>query len=212
MLDTVLPKQRRSRARRECIIDLGARLLNERDLEEISVVELTRALGCSTGSFYTCFADKTAFFIEVQRRVSAGLDARIQAEFETADLSDMPAAKRLALCVEFTLAYFRSHGGLIRCALRYEHRIPDAWAPNRASAQRIADAVAAGLEPDTARRIRIAVQLAFGAMVNALMHDPGPLRLRDPSFADEIIEALTPYLNEAGLRPAQPFHKQGEHI
>ncbi len=192
------------------MIDLGERLLNERDLQEVSVAELTRALGCSTGSFYTCFADKTAFFVEVQHRVSAGLDKRIREVFEMANLSDMPAAKRFALCVEFTLAYFRAHSGLIRCALRYEHQIPDAWAPNRASAQRIADAVANDLQPDVAHRLRIAVQLAFGTMVNALLHDPGPMRLKDPMFAAEIIGALSPFLNEAWHRPAEPFHQQGE--
>ncbi len=192
------------------MIDLGERLLNERDLQEVSVAELTRALGCSTGSFYTCFADKAAFFVEVQHRVSAGLDARIREVFETADLSDMAAANRLALCVEFTLAYFRAHSGLIRCALRYEHQIPDAWAPNRASAQRIADAVAGDLQPDVARRLRIAVQLAFGTMVNALLHDPGPMRLKDPMFAAEMIGALSPFLSEVWPRPAEQFHQQGE--
>ena len=210
MLDAVLPKQRRSRARREAMIALGERLLNERDLQEISVAELTRALGCSTGSFYTCFADKTAFFVEVQNRVSAALDARIHEEFEKVDLSEMPATKRLALCVEFTLAYFRAHSGLIRCALRYEHQIPEAWAPNRVSAQRIADAIAKDLVEEASRRMRIAVQLAFGTMVNALLHDPGPMSLRDPMFGAEIVGALSPYLEGAGCRPAQPFHKQGE--
>ena len=207
MLDTalprVLPKQRRSRARREAMIKLGERLLNQRDLGEISIAELTRELGCSTGSFYTCFADKTAFFIEVQHHVSTGLDARIDAEFDANRLMGMSVAERLVLCVNFTLAYFRKHSGLIRCALRYEQRIPEAWAPNRASAQKIADAVVIGLEPHIVRQMRVAVQLAFGVMVNAVLHDPGPLRLQNPVFAAEIINALTPYLNEAVHKPAQ---------
>ena len=53
----------------------------------------------------------------------------------------------------------------------------------------------AGLAPAERERLEIAIQLAFGMLVNALLHDPGPLRLHDPSFEPKIVAALRPYLS-----------------
>ena len=78
--------------------------------------------------------------------------------------------------------------------------MPAAWVPNRTSAQRISDGLIVGLGADAAARVQIAIQMAFGAMVNALLHDPGPLRLDDDAFGPSVMAALTPYLME-GNRP-----------
>ena len=64
------PKQARSRARRAALIECGVEFLNERELDEFSVAEVTHRLGYSTGSFYSYFPDKTAFFIAVQEWVN----------------------------------------------------------------------------------------------------------------------------------------------
>jgi AcrR family transcriptional regulator len=192
----VLPKQRRSRARRAAMIEQGVHLLNDRDLDDLPVADITGALGYSTGSFYSAFSDKTAFFVAVQRQVNDSLDQRIADELETGDIQTMRLAERLVQCVEFTLEYFRTYRGVIRCALRYEDRIPDAWAPNRASAQRINDAMIRGLEGDRRAAMQTAIQVAFGTMVNSLLHDPGPLRLDDPAFGPSVTGALAPYLNQ----------------
>ena len=201
MLDQIRPKQSRSRARRAALIELGIEMLNASDLEEISVADMTKRLNISTGSFYTYFDDKSAFFVSVQRAVAQALDAQIATEFETCAFKQLAPPEKLRRCVSSILAYFRKHTGVLRCALRYEHRIPEAWAPNRVSAQRTVEAMVAGMPEDVARRMRVATQMAFGAMVNALLHDPGPLRLNDPAFGAEILAALTPYLEEAGTNP-----------
>lgn len=191
----VLPKQRRSRARRIAMIERGISLLNSRDLDDLPVADITGALGYSTGSFYSYFPDKPAFFVAVQRSVNDALDQRIAAELETGQTRQLGLSDRLVLCVDFTLDYFRTYRGVIRCALRYEHRIPDAWAPNRASAQRISDALTADLEGPRRAAMLTAIQLAFGTMVNALLHDPGPLHLDEEAFGQNIVEALKPYLD-----------------
>jgi len=189
------------------MIVLGIELLNRHDLGEISVADLTQKLGVSTGSFYTYFDDKEAFFVSVQRAVARQLDAQIASEFETEAFATLSPAVRLERCVKFILGYFRAQTGVLRCALRYEHRIPEAWAPNRVSAQRTADAMVVGLSDSDAKRLRVATQMAFGAMVNALLHDPGPLHLNDPEFGAEIVAALTPYLNQMGANLIQQSTK-----
>lgn len=190
------PQQKRSRARRAALVKHGATLLNDRDLDQISVSEITEGLGFSTGSFYSYFADKTAFFVAVQEWVNARQDAEIAGRFESAAVRDLALPDRLAACVEFAARYFRAHTGVLRSALRYERRIPAGWAPNRRTTKRIIAGACQGLEPGDRHRLEIAIQLAFGMLVNALLHDPGPLRLHDRALEPEIISALSPYLSE----------------
>lgn len=192
--DETLPKQKRSRARREAMIARGLELLKDRDLEAVSVVEITASLGYSTGSFYSAFADKEAFFVAVQHVANERMIAWIEAEVETATMRQAALPNRLVVCVNGVLRYFRDFRGVIRSALRYEQKMPDAWAPNRDSAQRIADAMIADLDAGDAEKMRVAIQMAFGTMVNALLHDPGPLRLDDDAFGPSVIAALTPFL------------------
>jgi hypothetical protein len=54
--------------------------------------------------------------------------------------------------------------------------------------------VARGLTSSEPQRLETALQLAFGLMVNTLLHDPGPLRLEDQKLAPKITTSLTPYL------------------
>ena len=189
-----LPKQKRSRARRAAMIAYGVELLKDRDVEDVAIAEITGALGYSTGSFYSAFTDKSAFFIAVQREVNDVVCSWIEDEIETRDLDDVSLAHRLAICVDQTLRYFRDYRGVMRSALRYEQKTPDAWASNRTSAQRMTDGLVAGLYGDQKHRMNVAIQMAFGTMVNSMLHDPGPLRLHDEAFGREVIGALTPFL------------------
>ena len=93
------PKQARSRARRQALIEHGATLLETADLDELSVAEITGALGYSTGSFYSYFADKEAFFVAVQRWVNEDLEAAFARVFGDARSARTRAAKERA-CLE----------------------------------------------------------------------------------------------------------------
>ncbi|MGB0505725.1 MAG: TetR/AcrR family transcriptional regulator [Pikeienuella sp.] len=194
--NTPLPKQKRSRARRAAMIDHGLNLLRERDLDDVSVAEITSALGYSTGSFYSAFVDKAAFFVAVQLQANEHIVGWIEYEIETPGVMNMSLNDRLAICVDMVLRYFREFRGVLRSALRYEQKLPAAWEPNRVSAQRIADGLIVGLNHADTVRMNIAIQMAFGTMVNALLHDPGPLRLDDSAFGEGVKTALRPYLNE----------------
>ncbi len=192
-----LPKQKRSRARRAAMIAYGVELLKDRDVDDVAVAEVTGALGYSTGSFYSAFTDKSAFFIAVQQEVNHTISRWIEREVEARDLSGVTLADRLAICVDLTLRYFREYRGVLRSALRYEQNRPDAWAPNRISAQRMTDSLIAGLDDDDRHRMNVAIQMAFGTIVNAMLHDPGPLRLHDEAFSKEVVAALRPFLETA---------------
>ncbi len=189
------PQQTRSRARRAALVEHGALLLNSKDLDEVSVSEITDVLGYSTGSFYSYFDDKAAFFVSVQEWVNQQNEDEIVAKLESDQILAMGLNDRLEACVDFALGFFREHTGVVRSALRYERRIPQAWAPHRATTKRIIEGACRGLSPDQRHRLEIAIQLAFGMLVNALLHNPGPLRLNDPNMGPEIMKALEPYLS-----------------
>ena len=76
------PKQARSIARRQVLLDYGVGLFNERGLDEISIQDITREVGFSTGSFYSYFADKKEYFVAVQTAVAAQQDARAAEVFD----------------------------------------------------------------------------------------------------------------------------------
>ena len=190
------PKQARSRARRIALIEHGARVLNTQDLDDISIADLTGTLGFSTGSFYSYFRDKEDFFVAVQDWVNDAQDEAFAATIGDGRMHGLPLDDRLRVCVRFASSYFRTWTGVIRAALRYERRIPDGWAPNRARTRDIIAEATGGLDDAARARLDTALQLAFGLLVNALLHDPGPLRLDDPGLEDAILAALTPYLND----------------
>ena len=188
------PKQARSIARRLSLVEYGAELFNTRDLDELSIAEITGGVGFSTGSFYSYFTDKAELFIAVQELVAARQDARIAGHFAGVQTLDLSA--RLRLAVDFSITYFRAETGLIRSALRYERRIPQGWAPNRNTTAHVVEATVADLDAADTERLQVATQLSFGLLVNALLHDPGPLHLDDPALADKILVAMTPYLED----------------
>lgn len=191
-----LPKQARSRAKRTALIAKGVDLLEARDFDEFSVAEITQALGFSTGSFYSYFADKTAFFVEIQKSVGEAQDAILTRDFDPARITPLPLTERLDACTDFTIRYFRKHTGVVRAALRYERRIPEGWAPNRATTSKLIRAASVNLSPRDSQHLEMSIQLAFGLLVNALLHDPGPLRLNDKDLKVNIRTALEPFLTQ----------------
>lgn len=191
-----LPKQARSRTRRAALIAKGADLLETRDFDEFSVAEITTALCYSTGSFYSYFADKTAFFVEIQKSVAEAQDAILTRDFEPARITPLPLTERLDACTDFAIRYFRKHTGVVRAALRYERRIPEGWAPNRATTLKLIRAASVNLSPRDTEHLEMTIQLAFGLLVNALLHDPGPLRLNDTDLKLKIRVALEPFLTQ----------------
>lgn len=190
----IQPKQARSIARRQVLLDHGVGLFNAKGLDDISIQEITQAVGFSTGSFYSYFADKTEYFVEVQCAVAERQDALVARIFTQNIEADLSLADRLQLSIDFAITFFRQHTGLVHAALSYERRVPQGWLPHRRTTATIIDHACAGLSETAARKLKIAIQLAFGLLVNTLLHDPGPLRLADDDLAQQILQAMTPYL------------------
>lgn len=188
------PQQARSRARKAALIEQGVAALEHNELDEISILDLTASLGYSTGSFYSYFKNKTDFFIKIQEWVAAEQLEIIDQSLTINTAKHMSLVDRLTMAIDVALDYFRRRKGVIRSALRYERRIPQGWEPNRATTLHIISALTGNLDQQQKKALEKTIQLAYGLMVNAVLHNPGPLSLNDKNLKSELLDALSPYL------------------
>lgn len=199
----VLPAvQHRSRAKQAALITAGIRLLESRDYHSLSIAELTAANGVSVGAFYARFSGKDAFFNAVQRQVFADVEAEARALFAPERWEGRQASEVLDAFVEFFAALIRRHRRVIFAALQREAVQPDAWTAMRQSGAAVATPFLAVIGPKLAHlapderlgRVGFALQMLYGTLINALLHDPGPLPLDDPRLTGELQRALAAYL------------------
>jgi AcrR family transcriptional regulator len=183
-------KQSRSQLKHQALLQAGRRLLDAQDLGSLSVAQLTRDAGMAVGSFYSRFVDKGAWFAELLRVTGESVLADSQLLLDSARWVRASNERKVALIVEV----HREHRGIFRAAHFDSARSSLYWPQLQMYGRRLGDAVHAALAshmqrvPPRQRRLRvgIALQLVYGTLVNAVLHDPGPLRLADPQIEREL--------------------------
>lgn len=194
--------QNRSRAKQDALITSGIRMLEERDYNSLSIAELTAANGVSVGAFYARFAGKDAYFNALQAQVFSDVAAEAATRFAAPAWAGQPARAVLDAFVTFFVALVRRHRGVIFAALQQETSHPTAWTPVRKSGAAVAAPFIAALGPklthlppaQRSARAGFAVQVLYGTLINAVLHDPGPLALSDSRLAGELQRLLAAYL------------------
>jgi AcrR family transcriptional regulator len=187
-------KQSRSQAKHQALLESGRRLLDAHDLGTLSVAQLTRDAGMSVGSFYSRFEDKDAWFAELLRVTGEQALRDTQALLDGSRFAQASHERKAALIVRRLVAIHRTHRGIFRAAHSDSARSQLYWTQLHAYGQRLADAVYRALAPDlrqvppAQRRLRvgIALQLVFGTLVNAVLHNPGPIGLHDKRMEVEL--------------------------
>ena len=196
--------QPRARATRDGLLAVGRQLLATRDFDSLSVAELAAAQQLSVGSFYGRFRDKEAFFAVLQQQVTA--EWLQQADALLQQRPWRSATQLVAAFCSLAVETFRRDAGLFRAALKHASTQPASWTPIKQAGLAVAERFEAALAPmlphgGTAERslsIRFAVQMLYGTGVNAVLNDPGPLRLSDPRLEHELARVMGLYL---GLPP-----------
>lgn len=212
----VPPRQDRSRASQAALISAGIRMLERGDYKALSIAELTAANGLSIGAFYARFSGKDAFLGAVQRQVFDDVRRRADALLAPELWEGRPARDVLAGFTTFFVELVRQHRGLIHAALQHEVTHPSAWTPLRkvggAMSAKLADVLAPKLTHLSVStrhaRVGFAVQMLYGTLINAVLHDPGPLALADECIADELMRALSAYLGLAETANAARKRRQ----
>ena len=186
-------KQKRGRKTYHALIETGFALLEHRELEAISIAELARAAGYSTGAFYTRFRSKDEFF---DAMIAHHLEYRTQARDRL--LATVPHHTLIDALIEDLVQYYWTHRRFWRAALIRTIRDPDFWEPIRIHGREFADLLIERIGKHARRpltkqedtNIRFAVQFALGTINNAIINRPGPIFLGQELFVKNLVRAF----------------------
>jgi AcrR family transcriptional regulator len=186
-------KQRRGRKTYDALIETGFALLEHRELEALSIAELARTAGYSTGAFYTRFRSKDEY---VDALIAHHLERRRQARDRL--LAAPPDGKLISALFEDLVQYYWKHRRFWRAALIRAIRDPDFWEPVRLHGRELADLLIERIATHTRRglteqedtNVRFAVQLALGTINNAIINRPGPVFIGQQRFVRNLVRAF----------------------
>ncbi|GLQ07132.1 TetR family transcriptional regulator [Sneathiella chinensis] len=194
--------QERSRQRRNDLIDAGMRLLCEKNIADISIIELTAACGYSVGTFYSRFEDKESFFRAVQTTAVDRMLHLIEEGFQGEHWKKAPPRKVFERLVDYTIEMLNSElSGVVKESLVASRTDKELWYPIRDCGRRMGDIVSDLLQDrflkDNPRESRDSIlfgmQMFFGTLIQAILNDPGPIKLEDPRMRKNLTRMLTLY-------------------
>ena len=211
------PQQQRGREREKALIRAGLRLTETRDWDDVRVSDIAAEIGCSTGTFYTRFHNKDAYFDVL-------LDLLVQAMVRHTEAFHADAARTregpagfVAQWVHMGVQSFRQHRGLYATAMLKLRRLAPTERSRspliclrEASRARLLQTMgqhAGWNTPAAQQRLICAHQFMQGVLINAVLTDPGPLHLGDAAFETELTAMVFAYLGltpPAGASPTKP--------
>jgi len=151
------------------MVDGALQLLDERDIDQISVRDIVGAAGTSNGSFYHRFGTKDDFFNYL-------IDDMIARRERGAmlDLSDpaIPFDRLPEMLSRSAIANFRQHAGLLRSAVRRHIAGDDCWLRISKMSrrvvkkyiERVAQALGRDLDDGEAQRVYFAFVWLYGLL------------------------------------------------
>ncbi|WP_395334591.1 TetR/AcrR family transcriptional regulator [Novosphingobium sp. BL-8H] len=185
--------QSRSRTLRDRLIQVSLEIARKEAFDDVSIIDICAAAGCSTGAFYSRFPDKITLFKAVM--VFAAVESRplletIVREAEFADILPRLVAAQVERYVR--------HATFFRSAFKVSLDAEQAWEPFRRNAYNLAstylDRIFAlpGIERDkvNVERVRFAFQVMYGVLNNTLINRPGPFVLESDEFPVLLEDAM----------------------
>lgn len=209
------PQQQRGREREKALIRAGLRLTETRDWDDVKVSDIAAEIGCSTGTFYTRFHNKDAYFDVLLDLLVQAMVRHTEAFHADAARTRESAAEFVAQWVHMGVQSFRQHRGLYATAMLKLRRLaPDERSQSplirlrEASRARLLQTMARHADwssPAARQRLICAHQFVQGVLINAVLTDPGPLHLDDDAFETELAAMVFAYLDLApATRAAAP--------
>ncbi|HET8699941.1 MAG TPA: TetR/AcrR family transcriptional regulator [Gammaproteobacteria bacterium] len=186
-------KQARGRKTYDALLATGFKLLENRELESISIAELAKAAGYSVGAFYARFRSKDEFF---DAMIAQHLEHRTRAR--TRLFAKEPDETLIDRMIEELVRYYWKRRRFWRAALIRSVRSPDFWEPLRQHGRIYADMLIARMSAKARRplseaertNVRFAFQIALGTINNAIINRPGPIMLGQSLFVANLARAF----------------------
>jgi AcrR family transcriptional regulator len=118
------PKQDRSRASFERVLDTAVELLKERGYEGFTLQEVSRQSKTSIGSIYCRVTGKDELFHAVQEHALARIDAEVRAILDPAKWVRVPPQKLIRFLVRELGEHLRRHTAILRAFISREASDP----------------------------------------------------------------------------------------
>jgi AcrR family transcriptional regulator len=186
-------KQQRGQATYQALVDTGFRLLEKKDLENISVAELAREAGYSVGAFYARFHSKDEFFDAL---IQAHLISRTNTLVEL--YTNISSESLVEDLIENMTNYYWEHRQFWRTVLLKSSRDANFWEPFKehffASSKRFIDWLYLEnnrtlSEPEEAN-IYFAFQVVQSTINNTLFNKSGPILIGQKLFVEELVRTF----------------------
>ncbi|MEN7530285.1 MULTISPECIES: TetR/AcrR family transcriptional regulator [unclassified Cupriavidus] len=195
------PRQRRARETEQALLAAGRELLAERDFTAVSVAQIASACQVSVGAFYGRFRDKMAFFEALRASVMEESDSSVARYMAEHRWQDVPPRQVIEKTLHFMVNGCRNNRGVIRASLKHATARPEEWLPHQRNGQEIIERLVTVVVPrlpgppeEAELRLRFAMQMAFGTLVNAILNNPGPFPLDDDRLPQEMSRMVASYL------------------
>ena len=196
-------KQQRSLQTQQALLAAGRELLKTHALSALTVAQVAAAAGVAVGSFYSRFDDKTAWFAELARQAALAAVADLQHLLASSAMRRAAPARKVALLMQWLVQVHRDHQGIFRASVSDPARTHLYWVPLSRLCAQVDGLVYTLLAPDLQaapgsaklqyrrklqrktdrKQMGFALQMVFGTLVHAVLHDGGPVRLQDPTLA-----------------------------
>lgn len=196
----VAPRYRKASRTADALLEAGRTLLRTQTSEALTIHDLCRAAGVTTGAFYGRFEGKDVFLGALLAVTARDVHDRMQEK--ASELTAAPGLREgMRVLLRELRRLFLRHAGVLRASL-LQAGGQEAWGPFRQRREAFVEQVLPALEqlagtvPSEAlrQRIRFGFQVVFGTLMNAMLNAPGPITLASRRLDEELTEVFCAYV------------------
>jgi AcrR family transcriptional regulator len=182
-------KQERSQVTYDRLISTGFNMLEEQDIQDISIADLTKSAGYSVGAFYSRFRSKDEFFDAL---VAKHLEVRASTQTEL--FATLGTDNLLLNVVTNVVDYYWNHRKFWRAVLVRSIRDANFWEPIRLHGHNFQARLVGRLNRECGREltskeianISFAFQVLFGTINSTIINQHGPVMMGSNDFIEEL--------------------------
>jgi AcrR family transcriptional regulator len=186
-------KQERSQLTYDRLISTGFKMLEEQDLQDISIADLTRTAGYSVGAFYSRFRSKDEFFDAL---IAKHIDTRTRTQIQL--FATLPTASLIHGLINNVVSYYWDHRKFWRAVLVRSVRDANFWEPIRLHGHefkarfitRINREIDHQLTEAEEANIAFAFQVMLGTINSTIINQHGPIFMGQQLFTEELMRAF----------------------